>query len=211
MKKSIYFVILFFLAIGVSVRAQIGIKAGINMANEIKSLSSEAIAAGFSTENLTGYEVGLVAQLNSKKSGLGAEIGFLLSQKGFSYSDSVSVVDMVKRGYKELNYIEVPLNLRYCLKLGFVGVYGYGGLYVGYALNGKLVDETEAVSQDIDFGEMLNRSDYGYNLGLGVEFFKKIQFGANWSQGLKKSVFQINQNADPRSNRVYSVTLTYLF
>lgn len=211
MKKSIFFVILFFLVFTIGVSAQIGIKAGINMANEIKSLSGEAIAAGFSTDNLTGYEVGLVAQLNPKKSGLGAEIGFLLSQKGFSYTDSVSVVDIVKKGYKELNYVEVPLNLRYSLRLGFVGVFGYGGLYAGYALNGKLVDETEETSQDISFQKVIDRSDYGYNLGLGVEFFKKIQFGANWSQGLKKSVFQINQNADPRSSRVYSVTLTYLF
>lgn len=211
MKKSFFFVTLFFLFFTFVVNAQIGIKAGINMANEIKSLSGDAIVAGFSTENLTGYEVGLVAQFNPKKSGIGAEIGFMLSQKGFSFSDSVSVIDVVKKGYKELNYIEVPLNLKYCLKLGFIGVFGYGGFYAGYALNGKVVDETEDVSQDISFQKMIDRSDYGYNLGMGIEFFKKIQFGANWSQGLKKSVFEVNQNTDPRSNRVYSVTLTYLF
>jgi len=65
--------------------AQLGIKAGINLANEIKSLNSEDIAVGFKTDNLTGYQIGLVYQLTPKKSGIGAELGMLVSQKGYAF------------------------------------------------------------------------------------------------------------------------------
>lgn len=210
MKKFLkIFVVLFFLTS--SLYAQIGIKAGINLANQIKSLSSQDIADGFNRENLTGYQVGLVYQLNPRKSGIGAEIGILASQKGFSFSDSTSVANNVLRGYHEINYIELPLNLRYRIKLGFLGVYGYGGLYGGYALNGKHVIETENTASDIGFKEMMDRADYGYNVGLGLEFFNKIQFGVNWSQGIKNTNTENDTAEDFTRNRVFSIGLTYLF
>ncbi len=210
MKKFLkIFVVLFFLTS--SLYAQIGIKAGINLANQIKSLSSQDIADGFNRENLTGYQVGLVYQLNPRKSGIGAEIGILASQKGFSFSDSTSVANNVLRGYHEINYIELPLNLRYRIKLGFLGVYGYGGLYGGYALNGRHVIETENTASDIGFKEMMDRADYGYNVGLGLEFFNKIQFGVNWSQGIKNTNTENDTAEDFTRNRVFSIGLTYLF
>ncbi|MBN2766554.1 MAG: outer membrane beta-barrel protein [Paludibacteraceae bacterium] len=190
--------------------AQFGIRAGINLANEIKSFSSEDISAGFSTENLTGYHIGLVYQAMPQKSGLGGDLGILLSQKGYTYNDSLSIANAVLQGYKEINYLEIPFNLRYRLKLAFLGIYGYGGLYTGYALNGKKVDETQNSTQEIGFQDFMNRVDFGYNIGVGVEFFRKIQFGATWSQGLKKLHTSGNKNEES-INRVFSVNLTYLF
>ncbi len=181
------------------------------MANEIKSLSGDALRAGFSTENLTGYQIGVVYQLNPNKSGLGTEIGFLVSQKGYSFSDSISLEDNIKNGYKEINYLEFPIHLRYRFMLGFVGVFGYGGVYAGYALDGKIVTETDGTTETVEYKEYTDRVDYGYNLGMGVEFFKKIQFGINWSQGLKNIVSQEVENTDTTKNRVFSVGLTYLF
>lgn len=210
MKKFLKILVVLFFFIS-STYAQIGIKAGINLANQIKSLSSQDISDGLSRENLTGYQVGLIYQLNPRKSGIGAEIGLLVSQKGFSFSDSTSLANNVLRGYHELNYIELPLNLRYKIKLGFLGVYGYGGLYGGYAMNGRHVIETENTSADISFKEMVDRADYGYNLGLGLEFFNKIQFGANWSQGIKNTNLENNTAENTIRNRVFSIGLTYLF
>ena len=210
MKKFLNILLVLFVFTS-SIYAQIGIKAGINLANQIKSLSSQDISDGFSRENLTGYQVGLVYQLNPRKSGFGGEVGLLVSQKGFSFSDSTSLAGNILRGYHEINYIELPLNLRYKMKLGFLGVYGYGGLYGGYALNGRHVIETENTSSDIGFKEMLDRTDYGYNLGLGFEFFSKIQFGANWSQGIKNSNLEDDAIEGSTKNRVFSIGLTYLF
>ncbi|MCE5331915.1 MAG: PorT family protein [Bacteroidales bacterium] len=211
MRKKTYSLLLALLIITSGTYAQLGIKAGINLANEIKSLNSEDIAAGFRTDNLTGYQIGLVYQLTPKKSGIGAELGVLVSQKGYTFSDSLSLVDAVREGYKEMNYLEVPFNLRYQIKLGFIGVFGYGGVYAGYALSGKTVVETENSSEDIGFQDFVDRADYGYNLGVGVEFFRKIQFGVNWSQGLKNTNLNDSEEVDSTTNRVFSVGLTYLF
>ncbi len=211
MRKKTYSLLLALLIITSGTYAQLGIKAGINLANEIKSLNSEDIAAGFKTDNLTGYQIGLVYQLTPKKSGIGAELGVLVSQKGYTFSDSLSLVDVVREGYKEMNYLEVPFNLRYQIKLGFIGIYGYGGVYAGYVLSGKTVVETENSSENIGFQDFVDRADYGYNLGLGVEFFRKIQFGVNWSHGLKNTNLNDSEEIDSTTNRVFSVGLTYLF
>ena len=210
MKKLLKILVVLFFFIN-SINAQIGIKAGINLANQIKSLSSQDIADGLSRENLTGYQVGLVYQLNPRKSGIGAEIGLLLSQKGSSFSRITSGTADVTQGYDEIKYIELPLNLRYRIKVGFLGVYGYGGLYGAYALDGQHVNGTEDTASDIGFKEMMDRADYGYNLGLGVEFFSKIQFGANWSNGIKNTNIESDTSEGYTKNRVFSIGLTYLF
>ncbi len=195
--------------------AQLGIKAGVNMANQIKSFSREDIAAGFNSNNLTGYQIGLVYQAMPKKTGLGVELGALLSQKGSAFQFTNDITASIIEGYKELNYLEVPLNLRYRISLGIIGVYGFGGLYGGYALNGKTVDETNNETTNETFPELIDRIDYGYNFGAGVELFNKIQFGAAWSQGIKNTINtqSINDPTEPTSatNRVFSVNLVYLF
>lgn len=194
--------------------AQLGIKAGVNMANEIRSFGQTAIADGFSSQNLTGYQIGLVYQIMPKNSGLGVEIAALLSQKGSSFHfDSISVANTLKEGYKELNYLEVPLNLRYRFNLGIIGIYGIAGLYGGYALSGKTVNETANTIQNETFSSFIDHADYGYNFGAGVELFKKIQLGATWSEGLKNTSSTNTDLPTPTTatNRVFSVNLVYLF
>ena len=75
MKRLFLIIILIACTTGATLFAQLGIRAGINLANEIKSFSNEDISAGFSTENLTGYHIGLVYQAMPQKSGLGGDLG----------------------------------------------------------------------------------------------------------------------------------------
>ena len=211
--KSKQVIILALLTFTSTIYAQLGIKAGINMANEIKSFSQQDIQEGFSSKNLTGYQIGLVYQAMPKKSGLGVEFGALLSQKGSTFSDSVSTTNLLREGYTELNYLEVPFNLRYRLTLGFIGVYGFGGVYGGYALSGKTVDETANKTENETFSGFMDRVDYGLNFGAGLELFNKIQLGATWSQGLKNTSNGglILPLPTTTTNRVFSVNLVYLF
>jgi opacity protein-like surface antigen len=196
-----------------AIYAQFGIKFGLNMANEIKSFSPSDIVSGFSSKNLTGYEIGLNYQVMPKKSGLGCEIGALLSQKGSSFNNTVVDSTKIKKGYNELTYIEIPFNIRYRLTLGFIGVYGIAGIYGAYAISGKTVDETTNKIQDEIYPSFSDHVDYGYNLGAGLELLKKIQLGLNWSQGLKNNLNSISGLPTPstNSNRVFSVNLVYLF
>ncbi|NDP21793.1 MAG: PorT family protein [Paludibacter sp.] len=211
--KSKHPLILLLLLCTTTVYAQLGIKAGINLANEIKSFAQQDIQDGFSSKNLTGYQIGLIYQAMPKKSGLGVEISALLSQKGSTFSDSVSTTNFLREGYTELNYLEVPFNLRYRLTLGFIGIYGFGGIYGGYALNGKTVDETANTTENEPFASFMDRVDYGLNFGAGLELFNKIQLGATWSQGIKNTASStiILPLPTTNTNRVFSVNLVYLF
>jgi hypothetical protein len=209
------FALLLFCSLGLS--AQLGIKAGVNMANELKSFSSDNPHNGFSSNNLTGYQIGLIYQFMPAQSGLGCELGALLSQKGSSFNDSdstnASIGYFIKQGYSELNYLEVPFCFRYRLSLGLVGVYGTAGIYAGYALNGKTVNESTSVAVNRKYPEFIDHLDYGYNFGGGLELFRKIQFGATWSQGLKNTATTIVGPPVPTKsiNKVFSINLVYLF
>jgi len=209
--KHSYFLALLLLCTS-GLYAQFGIKGGVNMANEIKSLSQSGITNSFNSENLTGYQLGVVYQAMPKKSGLGVEIGVLLSQKGSTFSDSTDLT-AIKSGYKEINYLEVPFNLRYRLSLGFIGIYGFGGIYGGYALTAKTVDEVANTTVNASFTNTSDRIDYGYNFGAGLELFKKIQFGATWSQGLKDVTITGSDlsAATSSKNKVFTLNLVYMF
>lgn len=209
--------------------AQLGIRAGVNMANDLQSLNREAVSNTFQSENLAGFQAGLVYQLNPKKNGLGFEFGALFAKKGgmFKFEDT-GVINSIIKGYREIDYIEVPMNLR--LKLNFggaVGLFGTAGVYGAYALEGKTVFDCELISliKEDSFDSFMDRIDYGYSFGGGVELLKKLQIGAQWSQGLQKkdtdkSIVDVitteSGGIAPNLktsgiNKVFSITLTYLF
>lgn len=207
------FLIMFLIGCTISSYAQLGIKAGVNMANEIKTFNEQAVSDAFVSTNLTGYQIGLIYQAMPDKSGLGCEFGVVLSQKGSSFADSTSVVDVIKQGYRELNYVEVPFNIRYRLTLGIIGVYGTAGIYGGYALDVKTVDEISSLAHEETLTGFSEHVDYGYNLGVGLELFDKIQFGATWSKGLRNTAYTNTVIPTPSAatNSVFSVNLVYLF
>ncbi len=197
--------------------AQLGIQAGVNMANEIRSLSQEDITAGFKSENLTGYHIGLVYQVpfSSNESGFSTEVGALLSQKGsfFRYYED-DLQETIVEAYNELNYIEVPVSIRYTLSFGILGIYGYAGVYGGYLLDGKTVNEKEDEVLNMTFSRFMDKLDYGYTLGAGIELLKKIQIGASWAQGIKTNPISVQRTSSTISNsknNTFSVNLTYLF
>ena len=211
MKLKNHLILIGFLFCTSGLFAQLGVKLGVNMANEIKSFNQNDIANAFSSQNLTGYQVGLTYQFMPKKSGLGCELGALITQKGSVFSNTLS--GFIQKGYTELSYLEVPFNLRYRLSIGFVGVYGIAGVYGGYALSGKTVDEANNTTQVQSFKDFTDHLDYGYNLGAGIELFKKIQLGGTWSQGIRDTSVPNTSlpTAKSTANRVFSVNLVYMF
>ncbi len=208
-------ILLLILTFAISNYAQIGLKAGINMANQIRSFRKADIIKGFSTENLTGFQIGVTYQAFPRFSDMGTDVGLFITQKGFAFTDSTQIVnDLITLGYKEFNYIEIPINLRYRYSHKLIGAYASGGIYGAYLLSGKSVDETVNSIENMSFRGVVERLDYGYSLNAGIEVFRQIQLGLSWTHGLKYFVSSIaikNSAQENKDNRVFSINLTYLF
>ncbi len=208
-KWNVLIVILLFVA--TAAHAQLGIRAGVNMANEIKSFTQGSIANAFSSENLTGYHIGIMHQSVPEKTGFGGDIALLFSQKGSSYSNAIDTENPID-GYRELNYFEMPFNVRYQVRLGFATLYATSGLYAAYFVSGK--DVALSVTENILIDEFVDRLDFGYSFGGGLELFRKIQLGASLSRGLRSNNAAYTSTINSIStsqNRVFSINLSYLF
>lgn len=201
----------FFCTVGLY--AQFGVRVGVNMANEITTFEEQANTNAFSTSRLNGDQIGLVYQLMSPKSGVGFEIGALLSQKGCAFNDTLSTTNIISQGYRELSYLEMPLSLRYKVTVGFVGIYAFGGVYGGYLLSAKTVNEITEESQNQESETFVDKLDYGYTFGGGIEAFNKIQLGATMSNGVKDNAYTVSGIPTPLTvkNKVFSINFVYLF
>ncbi|HOL00313.1 MAG TPA: outer membrane beta-barrel protein [Paludibacteraceae bacterium] len=210
MKKEFWVVLFLLLIFSSKILAQFGVKIGINEANEVITSSNLSTPIEKPTlQNLTAYHIGVIYQYTSKI-GLGFDIGTSFSQKGcFLQSDSICDI------YRELNYIEIPFNIRYRLSWGIIGIYGFGGLYGAYLLKGQKITETNtsSIPEKFSYTNFNDRTDYGYTFGGGIEIFKKIQLEANWNKGLKENIYYTNSDTQifTTKNNVFSFNLTFIF
>lgn len=229
MKTKFALSVFLVLLLSTGANAQLGIRGGVNMANEPQSFNSQSISQSFQSNNLTGYKIGLVYEMNPKNSGFGFEVGALFTQSGSTFKmDSSSVVNSIIKGYHEINYLEVPLNLRFRIGLGgLAGIFGTAGIFGGYTFSGKTTFESDTpnTTQEDAFDKFMDRIDYGYSYGFGVEILRKIQVGANWNKGLQKRdaskslldkiKTESNEtvpNLESKSSlNSFTVSLTYLF
>ncbi len=214
------FVIIFLgLLFATTLKAQVGIRVGVNMANEINTLKGSAISDAFKNENLTAYKIGLAFQSNARKNGVGLESGIFYSQKGASFKGESTQIE----AYKKTNNIEIPLNVRLRLGNKYIGGFGMAGIYGDYIVNGKLYYDSgnNEKTEELKYDNFEQRFDYGYAIGLGIDAFSKLQLGVTWSQGLQKKKID-EKMFDPNTKelinitktntpRVFSVHLTYVF
>jgi hypothetical protein len=175
------------------------------MANEIRSFKN--IHDNFKSDNLTAFQIGVVGQVPYAKTGFATEIGVLYTQKGSFYEYDN------QQKYNELNYIEVPLNLRFRFfsANSALNIYGTAGVYGAYMFNGRNIDEITQEIENMGFTRNADRLDYGLSAGAGIQILKKIQLGATWTWGLKDSKISTFDDLKSSKNRVFSVNLTYLF
>ncbi len=196
-KKALFLFLFCFASIGLY--SQIGIRGGYNV-------SSLRFNKEYNAPDLSRFQLGLTySYMPSAGKGFGLETGLLYTQKGSLNRDYQTTK------YK-LNYLEIPLNLRYLLRVGPIGIYAYAGLYGGYLTNA--VYQTESAKTEIEVGKFADRLDFGYGLGLGVELLSRVQLGFNWSSGfidVSHVYNSVEGNVTSMKNRLASVTLGFLF
>ncbi|HNZ61713.1 MAG: PorT family protein [Paludibacteraceae bacterium] len=208
MKKKICLLGCFLFFFVIDLFSQFSIQGGINRASEIYVENSASETNLLALKNLTGYNIGILYQ--TPQNGWGIATGISLSQKG-SIINSDSLTDV----YRQFSYLEIPLHVRYSFCFGDIGLFGFGGVYGAYALNGQKISETleSRSKENFTYPDFKNHIDYGYTFGAGIQFFKKIQIQATWNQGLKNLTNYLNGEKEVFStkNKIFSVNLSYLF
>lgn len=196
--------------------AQFSVRAGVNLANEDKVFNgNNDMFTGYQADMLNAFNIGVMYQLLSSK-GIGGETGIIFSQKGsnFSYTDAA---DASIRGYNETGYIEIPLNAKYIFRIGVFGIFASAGVYGGCAFYGKTTLEAETdIETPIQYATFANRLDAGYNAGGGIELFKKLQIGVNWSQSfisqdITENIVRDTPVPHKNRNRILAINLAYFF
>lgn len=204
--NRIFLLCLCLLSVG-NMQAKVGVRVGLNFATQ--QLKSDY---GLEVTELTGFQIGGVYQYAyiPRRIGVGCETGVLFTQRGCVFANEAELI----KGYNELNYAELPLNLRFLASFGPVGVYAYAGLYGSCLLQAKSIRDGESEDAKLQLGTFEERLDYGYSAGAGIEVLQRFQLGVSWNDGLKDiaTVYKdTGLKVTSAENRMLSVNLLLLF
>ena len=161
------------LGIGTAALAQgsVLVKAGLNF-NKFQDIQVGELKKSW--EMQTGFHAGIGWQYKIPLIGLSFQPEILYSRVR---TDLIGgSVSQDSYGFR-LDYIDVPLNVQLGINILFLRPYVFAAPYIRYALfKGNML---EHVSWD-----NINRFDYGFSLGAGLEFWKlQISGKYNWGFG----------------------------
>lgn len=195
------FLLLALLCCSSAAMAQLGVRAGINLANVDFDIDDSPV--DIETDVRVGFQVAAFYEAAlSDNFSLQPELTFI--QKGFKIEDTGD--DLTRT----LNYLEVPVLGKYNFNEGEVLFFLQGGPSFGFALSGE--DKLGNQSEDIDFEEDdVTRFDFGLQLGGGLGFpvgDGTLFFDARYLLGLTNG----NENDDPTVfNRGIGLSIGYKF
>jgi hypothetical protein len=206
--KTYLSLIILVCALQINAQVSVGIKAGVNFADA--DLTGLIPALTPSTDIFSGYTIGVIAEIP-----LGAEFSFRPElnyiQKGFSASQSINTeflgmnIPLGIKANTRLNYIEMPLLLKYRYGNEKAGVYAIAGPGLGYATNGfaqpiiTSIIDIKLPQVDIDFSsDTYNRLELSGNIGLGAEiavgngkFFTDLRYNKGFTNMLNDPIVDI--------------------
>lgn len=180
-----------------------GVEAGVNLSK--MSLSSDVLESS----NRTGWFVGPKAQFIIPGIGLGVDGAVLYSHKYMTLEgvDAAGVVDEEK----SMPYLEIPVNLKYNIGLSsIIGVYVATGPQYSFYMGGDNLSIA-------DFKGSLNRSNFSWNVGLGINALSHLQVGVTYNIALgetgdlkSQDISGIAKEIDLKNN-TWQVRLCYWF
>ena len=212
MKKYIlaFWFILFTIA-GFTQTLKFGIKAGLNLSSQ--SLKSSSF--NMDGENLVGFHLGGILDIGYDNFSI--QPGLFFTTKGEKITSQLLNSQGENAGVAltkvKLNYLEMPVNLLYKIKVNEASsVFFGGGPYIGYGLSGTVSANDN--SSKLNFGNNndpntgnYRNPDYGINFTGGVDI-NNITVGVNYGLGLSNLSYA--QGATLH-NKVLGFSLGYLF
>ena len=142
-----------------------GVEAGMNF----NSLSFSK--TDLESDNRLGFFVGGKAKFKVPLLGFGADAAVLYNLNGAEFHD---ILNKEVRS-KNLSYLEIPVNFRY--SFGIKAIYVATGPQFNYCLSSNS-------TLDALYGnnlESFSRSTWGWNVGGGVELFRRLQVGVTYT------------------------------
>lgn len=208
MKKKILLLLALVTLAGSAAQAKlkIGIRAGANMT---KANLDGPVSDLFKSSTRPGYFVGPTLELNTGFLGLGFDIAALYENKRLNLDNTMTGAS----DSQSLHYIDIPLNLRWTLSLGKLGVYAATGPQIAWNVGGKLMQFLLDNNYDI------NKSTFSWNVGGGINLGKHFRLGYTYNIAIGQTAEQKNivntvgtaiDNAKLKSNS-HQVHLTYFF
>lgn len=205
-------VLLAVLVSSLSANAKFGIgpKVGVNI-NKL-SFSGKNVAKDLlSSDNRAGFNVGLTAEYIAPVLGLGADISLMYAYQSTTvgYNFNVPGMGSLKDSEKiHGSFFEIPLHLKYKLSIPaaekIVAPYLYTGPSVAFKLSGG------------DSYGSTKKTQWGWDLGLGLQLIQHLQIGAGYTFGINKVAGivdgDLNTSGDIKvKSNYWSVTAAWMF
>ncbi|MGX5688821.1 porin family protein [Arcticibacter tournemirensis] len=174
-----------------------GLKAGVNFANQ--TFSSSGISVSLSS--LTSFHFhGFVDYGVSPNFSIQPGIG--VSGKGFKSDSGEEEAEV------NVMYLDIPVNALAKFPVSFGKIFLGGGPYAGVKLSEKYKLEGETLDED---ESSFNTADFGVNFLGGLEFNNGLTLNANYGLGLI-NVMKDSELADVTAkNKVFSLSVGFLF
>jgi len=211
-------------------QTSIGIKAGANFSNF--SMSSQ-LQDDFNSNLTPGFQVGGV--LDIPFGGMfGVMVEGLYTRRGdakrskvdFAYLENGVAIDQgILKVRTHLNYVDIPIHLKYNFRGRSVSTYLMAGPQLSFALGGEnnnliiegSVQDYTLPNQRLEFGsgrnDDLKSSDFGISLGAGMAFeldMGSITLDARYFLGMTNLANSSNP-ADAFKNRTIMINVGYLY
>lgn len=209
-------------------QARVGIKAGWNLSN----ITTDNEGNTKDSRSLSGFNVGAIVDLPLVPKILSFQPGVFYSTKGTKVDLSNNTTTTNSKFTTNPSYIEVPLNFVAKLPVGpNARLFAGAGPYFAFGVAGKnkyettIAGVTKSSSSNIKWDD-----DTPFNNGdpnQGFDKFKRFDWGGNVQVGAEISNFLIaaqygigfakvrsgqdNSSDDKSKNRVFSVSVGYLF
>lgn len=187
MKKLLTLAFAFVAFLSVS-NAQIGVRAGINLAN--MSIESEGLT--IEPDSKLAFHLGLTYDKMINEN-LTFRPGLLFSSKGYSFEIDGFDEDLGA----SFGYLEVPLDFVY--KTGALNI--HAGPYIGILMSAK--------SGEDDIKDESESLDYGLNLGLTYNVTEQIGVGVNYGLGLGNALKTEDGDDSTAKHKVIGLFVTY--
>lgn len=192
MKKIIFlfaFLGCLFVATPMQAQLRFGIKAGAN-------ISKIDLSGGWKTNNVTGFTAGIMSEFIVPVVGIGADASLMYVRRGYSLKHVAGTVSREDAGTKNMDYIDIPLNLKWKGGLPFVKFFATAGPNFSFLVNSDLPSSEK------------RKFDVGLNVGAGIELVQKIQIAVNHNWGLTNAI-DIPEHSG--KNRGWTITAAFLF